>query len=306
MRNKYLMAAAAAALSTALATSAHALTVVSTYTTQLEYKDVGGSTPMRFGTDTVGDGEFGLVTLTDYDNGTVGVNVALASGYRFLNTGGPHDPFLFNMDGNYTVTLDPNQPGQSFFNVGYDTNGALAPNFEATPFGQFTNKIGCCSTYHPAVPEIFHPAVYNSRGRLIQAAYTSPAVPAYYDENNGASNASLPPINFTVSNGAAGVTFLGVNPGLDADGRFDGTYGTGAHFTSNGGGWWFTADVVSPTGATFNVAARDTFGEPLCVRNPTNAACGGGAVPEPGAWALMIVGFGAVGYAIRRRRYAIA
>ena len=29
---------------------------------------------------------------------------------------------------------------------------------------------------------------------------------------------------------------------------------------------------------------------------------GGGAVPEPSTWAMMLLGFGAVGYAIRRRR----
>ena len=29
------------------------------------------------------------------------------------------------------------------------------------------------------------------------------------------------------------------------------------------------------------------------------------AVPEPGTWTLMIVGFGAVGYGLRRRRMAV-
>jgi hypothetical protein len=33
---------------------------------------------------------------------------------------------------------------------------------------------------------------------------------------------------------------------------------------------------------------------------------GGGGVPEPSAWALMICGFGAVGAALRRRRLSIA
>jgi len=36
------------------------------------------------------------------------------------------------------------------------------------------------------------------------------------------------------------------------------------------------------------------------------AGGGGGAVPEPSAWALMILGFGAVGTAMRRRRVAAA
>jgi hypothetical protein len=45
-----------------------------------------------------------------------------------------------------------------------------------------------------------------------------------------------------------------------------------------------------------------------CVTNPTAPGCGGGetSVPEPGTWALMIMGFGGAGYMLRRRRTVFA
>lgn len=45
-----------------------------------------------------------------------------------------------------------------------------------------------------------------------------------------------------------------------------------------------------------------------CVTNPTAPGCSGGetSVPEPGAWALMIMGFGGAGYMLRRRRTTFA
>ena len=36
-----------------------------------------------------------------------------------------------------------------------------------------------------------------------------------------------------------------------------------------------------------------------------SATPGGGAVPEPGTWAMMLLGFGAVGFAMRRRKSAL-
>ena len=41
----------------------------------------------------------GTVTLTQVDFDTVNVTVDLLSGYGFLNTGGPHTPFAFNLSG---------------------------------------------------------------------------------------------------------------------------------------------------------------------------------------------------------------
>jgi hypothetical protein len=170
-----------------------------------------------------GIGPFGQVALTEAgDNKTVNVVVTLfAPEKAFLNTGGKHDPFLFNLTGNYAVTVGPNLPGQTFKNGGYDSTGT---KFEATPFGFFTNKIACC---------------LNTNGT----------------EKNGASAASLPPIKFSVYN-ANGLTVAGVGATYDQFGKLL-TLGTGAHFKSNLGGSWFAADLVDNNGRTFNVAARD-------------------------------------------------
>lgn len=107
---------------------------------------------------------------------------------------------------------------------------------------------------------------------------------------NGSSNGEPPPFSFRVTN-LNGLTFAGVGATFDGNGKLL-TTGLGNHFYSTKGGWWFAADVSDGknTGA---IAARDAF------RQQT-------AVPEPGAWALMILGFGTAGAMLRRRKAALA
>jgi len=67
-------------------------------------------------------------------------------------------------------------------------------------------------------------------------------------------------------------------------------------FTSNtdgalSGGWWFSADIVQTSGATFNVAARDL----TVVTN----------VPEPEIYAMLAAGLGFMGFVARRRRQVV-
>lgn len=232
----FLGAALAGAMSLAGAANA------AVYTSQLEYTNA-----------TTKAGPFGQVTLTELDANDVKVEVSLYSPLTaFLNTGGPHEPFVFNLTGNYQVTLDADASGQSFTNPQYDTNGTTtSPNFTSTPFGNFTNVINCCSG------------------------------------GNGSGNSSLPPLIFTVHD-ASGITFAGLGATFDSTTGKLLTTGTGDHFVSNAGGWWFAADVTDGTN-TFNVAARDAFG-----------------VPEPATWAMMLVGFGGLGALLRRRRTALA
>ena len=218
-----------------------------TYTSNLEYKDTGGPSPTLSGTP------YGVVTIQELSSTQVKVTVTLNSPeIAFLNTGGPHDPFLFNLTGNSPVTVT-NAAGQTFYNGGYSTT-PTSTEWTATPFGDFTNRIGCCN------------------------------------DKNGSANESLPPLVFTVTN-AGGITFAGVGATFDGSGRLL-TLGTGNHFLSNDGGWWFAADLDNgaSSGNTFNVAARDAF----TIRQT-------GSVPEPASWALMVGGFGLLGALMRRR-----
>jgi hypothetical protein len=252
------------AMGAALAVSAAALVALpaqaATFTSYLEYKDDGGVKK---------EGPFGLVTLNELSATQVQVTVTLFDPeVGFVNTGNAdpskstHDPFVFNLNGNYTVAVQ-DSAGQTFFNGGY-SNPAV---FNETPFGNFTNKIGCC---------------------------VAPG-----NEKTGAKYQSPPPLIFTVTN-LSGISFAGAGYTTDANGKVT-TLGTGAHFLSNTNGWWFGADLVDKNGNTFNVAAKDAFGPcsgAACIRPPV--------VPEPATWALMIAGFGGAGAMLRRRRAALA
>lgn len=108
----------------------------------------------------------------------------------------------------------------------------------------------------------------------------------------GANNSKVTPFTFTVYN-ASGITFAGDGYTTDGNGKLTGL-GTGNRFGSNTGGWWFAVDVLAPTGGTTGtVGARDAF---LLIQT---------AVPEPATWAMMIMGFGAMGAVMRRRRLAL-
>lgn len=74
-------------------------------------------------------GSLGTVTITDIAGG-VTFDVTLINGVNFLNTGGPHTPFVFNMSGGpfSATSITPD----AFSNAGPSS---------ATPFGTFSNGI---------------------------------------------------------------------------------------------------------------------------------------------------------------------
>jgi hypothetical protein len=109
------------------------------------------------------------------------------------------------------------------------------------------------------------------------------------------SNGRIHPFEFTAYN-ENGLTFAGIGAQFDGSGKLTGL-GTGNQFGSNAGGWWFMGHIQPDGAQSINIAARDAF----CVEG-----CETGVVPEPGTWALMILGFGGAGAALRHRRRTLA
>jgi len=80
----------------------------------------------------MGLGPFGTVTLTQNGANEVDIEVALAAGFGFVNTGGPHTSFAFNLDVS-GISVNVTTPLNPVFD-------AIAPT-TATPFGNFSNGV---------------------------------------------------------------------------------------------------------------------------------------------------------------------
>jgi hypothetical protein len=67
---------------------------------------------------------------------------------------------------------------------------------------------------------------------------------------------------------------------------------------------YIATGALTPISFTINAASDKGSNDPLIdgVAFELTAPGGVGAVPEPATWAMMLVGFGAVGGAMRRRR----
>jgi len=72
-----------------------------------------------------GTGPFGTITLTQVDNNTVNVQVALTAGYLFVDTGS-HQTFGFNLLGSPAVTFSSITAG---YGVGSSFSNGFAGNF---------------------------------------------------------------------------------------------------------------------------------------------------------------------------------
>jgi hypothetical protein len=208
---------------------------------------------------------FGYVLITDgLAGGTeVDISVYLDSGYSlFLDTGNNTTQQPFS----FNLLKDPTiaSDPNSVVTVVAPTSSLIVPDSSAGPFHQ------------------------DAFGNFTNAL----ACPTC----NGAHGVA-PPLVFKVVN-AKGLTFAGVGFDVDANNKLLAPTPTdpvtGNRFTSNSGGFVFAADVFQSGGCggacTFVVGARDSF-----ERITTS-------VPEPEAWALMILGFGGIGAMARRER----
>ncbi len=89
----------------------------------------------RISSATIGSGTLGTVTLTQNGANEVDVVASLMPNAKFVNTGGPHTPFTFNLASNspaVTVTMSAAMAGLFFPNA---SGGA------ATPYGAFNYAI---------------------------------------------------------------------------------------------------------------------------------------------------------------------
>ena len=82
------------------------------------------------------------------------------------------------------------------------------------------------------------------------------------------------------------------------------TTNTGATSTialsnTNGSNWF---DIIAASGQAFTSASFNSTGAGFADFRQLRLTLGPGAVPEPATWAMMLLGFGAIGVAMRRRR----
>jgi hypothetical protein len=203
----------------------------------------------------------GTVKATD-EAGYVDVIVTLNNGAEFINTGGPHTPFVYNLKTptdatNVTPAPIANGP---LVNIGtaqhphYVHEPAAAPGFigavggtqPETPYGDFTNGI-----------------------RYVNIGANN----TYPDAANGGGHGNPGPLEFYL-------------------------YGVTVHdFKANDGGFFFAADVIACTGQS---VACTTGG--VAANEITIHASAGPTVPEPSTWAMMIIGFAGVGFMAHRRK----
>ncbi|MBS0363570.1 MAG: PEP-CTERM sorting domain-containing protein [Proteobacteria bacterium] len=252
-----------------------------TYITQLNWDASGSVAPQSFGTVTVKE-------MTPYE---LQVTVNLTDG-KFVDNGNGNWFFTFGMNAGAEAAL------------GQTINGVL---------GRVV--VDPSSTITAANGAVFDPTGGNGGNAYSPAlGYTDATWGTFanaWQLPNGGNNRVSGPFIFDIYDGN-GITFAGVGATTDPTTGKLLTLGAGDHLISNTtganigqpppnpGGWWFAADTYNATTAngttacanTCTVAGRDAFIEV--------------AVPEPTAWALMIMGFGGIGAMMRRRRVAIA
>jgi len=160
------------------------------------------------------------------------------------------------------VTLTQNSLDQVEFNVALASNTAFV--YTGGPHNAFAFNLNLLSPYTIAIKDptsgIFTVGgsgtntPYGSFTNVIDCPGCGP----------GASNAYPGPLDFTVT----AIGGIGLN-----------------NFIANTGGYYFSADVIGPSGGTGNIASN--------VMSP---------VPEPQTYAMLLVGLGLIGLSARHRK----
>ena len=99
----------------------------------------------------IGSGTLGTVTVTDLNGGGVSVNVTLLSGYKFVETGGPHTAFAFNLN---------KAPG-AITNILPAVYTVAAGAQQATPYGSFSVGLECTSCKNGGSGAVAGPLSFN-------------------------------------------------------------------------------------------------------------------------------------------------
>lgn len=142
-------------------------------------------------------------------------------------------------------------------------------------------------------------------GTVLWAEHWHGDLGAPYSDNGGLT------ITDTVTNTSITVQWAAVlNNTLESSLNFTGSqndpFNAGANTYND---WMYTTAIPLGNGVydffTGTNCCVDTMGAPVrvTITGITTQPPGvGGAVPEPSTWAMMLIGFGATGYAMRRRR----
>lgn len=111
--------------------------------------NVISSAPISAGTS----GTLGTVTVTDISGG-VSVNVSLINGINFVQTGGPHTAFAFNL----------NTTAYSISNVSPASYNTISSGAAASPYGTFMVGLDCGSCGKGAISSIHGPLAFQVNG----------------------------------------------------------------------------------------------------------------------------------------------
>lgn len=146
-------------------------------------------------------------------------------------------------------------------------------------------------------------------GTNVPGAPTSATITGTFDYDAVGAGSTTAVSNFNVLLASNGINYADFPGGVTANvTNLTGSTGTLNFFNSGATIFSFALSNFGPGGATATTVSNATSftygdGTPITIAaGSTGSISTVAAVPEPGTWALMLFGFGAIGYSMRRRR----